>query len=101
MCVRKYDIQVPYGVVESDGHIVKEIVEKPLKSFFVNAGVYVVDHSVTKNVDGSHKDMPDLIKELLDIGKETNIFPMHEYWIDIGQLENLEQAKADILENKN
>lgn len=101
MCVRKYDIQVPYGVVESDGHIVKEIVEKPLKSFFVNAGVYVVDHSVTKNVDGSHKDMPDLIKELLDIGKETNIFPMHEYWLDIGQLENLEQAKADILENKN
>ena len=40
MCVRKYEIQVPYGVVEIINNKIKKINEKPLHKFFVNAGIY-------------------------------------------------------------
>ena len=42
MCVREYDLQVPYGVVKAEGQYITSIVEKPVKKFFVNAGIYVL-----------------------------------------------------------
>ena len=37
LCSREYDLQVPYGVIESEEHLLKSIIEKPVHKFFVNA----------------------------------------------------------------
>ena len=39
--------------------------------------------------------MPDLIKQNIKLNKNVNIFPLHEYWLDIGQIDNYEKAKLE------
>jgi len=46
MAVRKYDLNVPFGVVEGDGAYVRALVEKPLLNFLVNAGIYLLEPQV-------------------------------------------------------
>ena len=36
--------------------------------------------------------MPDLAKKLMDNNKKVVACPIHEYWIDIGRPETLEEA---------
>lgn len=100
MCVRSYDLQVPYGVVESEDGRIKSIVEKPVHNFFVNAGIYVLNPCVVKMIDGhSYLDMPNLLEQRIDEGDQVNMFPVHEYWLDIGQMEEYERAQYDIVDD--
>ncbi len=93
MSVCKYDFQVPYGVVEHDGHIIKDIVEKPIQNFFINAGIYVLNRCLLNCIDGnSYIDMPHFLKEQINKGEKISTFPLHEYWLDIGRMEEYEQA---------
>ena len=96
---KKYDIQVPYGVIETEGSQVKSIIEKPIHSFFINAGIYVINPQIIKTLNAVNSiDMPDWIKQLIGEKININIFPIHEYWLDIGERSQYEKAK---LENKN
>ncbi|ALE52169.1 alcohol dehydrogenase [Candidatus Thioglobus autotrophicus] len=97
MCVREYDFQVPYGVVETNGKYVISIEEKPIHRFFVNAGIYVLNPSMLDMVDGkSYLDMPQLLEQKRRDSGKINMFPVHEYWLDIGQIEQFDQAQRDV-----
>jgi dTDP-glucose pyrophosphorylase len=97
MCVREYDFQVPYGVIETEGYTIKNIVEKPIHSFFVNAGIYVLSPKIIHKVDGMHYlDMPQFIDKQLYLGEKINMFPIHEYWLDIGRMEDYQNAQSDV-----
>ena len=97
MAVRKYDMQVPYGVVQLQDHKVSSITEKPTQSCFVNAGIYLLEASVKGAVTkGEHLHMTDLINRSIENGMNVVSFPVREYWIDIGKYEDYEQAKSDI-----
>jgi len=96
MCVREYDFQVPYGVVQSKNHLITSIEEKPKHSFFVNAGIYVLNPSMFQDIDGkSYIDMPNLIQNKIDNSGQVNMFPVHEYWLDIGHINQFEKAQED------
>jgi len=96
VAVRKYDLKVPYGVIESDGAFVQGLAEKPSYSFFVNAGIYLLEPSVYRYVPhGQHFDMTDLIQQLLEEGRPVASFPIVEYWLDIGQPADYDQAQED------
>jgi dTDP-glucose pyrophosphorylase len=96
MCVRKYDFQVPYGVIKIKDHQIKKIEEKPVHQFYVNAGIYVLNHSLIQKIDGStYLDMTDFLGDELDIGG-VGAFPIHEYWLDIGQIDEYNKANSDI-----
>ncbi len=93
VCVCKYGIDVPYGVVEQDGFKIKSIIEKPTHNFFINAGIYVLNSSVRENIDGSsYLDMPQLLQQQIENGENVNMFPIHEYWLDIGREEEYVRA---------
>lgn len=95
--VRKYDLNVPYGVVESDGAFVHGLVEKPLLSFLVNAGIYLLEPSVYRYIpNGQHYNMTDLIERLLKEGYPVVSFPILEYWLDIGSPVDYQRAQDDI-----
>lgn len=95
--VRQYEVRIPYGVVESDGPLVRQIHEKPLHRFLVNAGIYLLEPSVYTYIPaGERFDMPDLITALLEKQRPVVSFPIVEYWLDIGQHADYEQAEADI-----
>ena len=97
VAVRKYDLRVPYGVIDNDGPFVRKLVEKPSLSLFVNAGIYLLEPSVYHYVPkGQHFDMTDLIQRLLQEKRPVASFPIVEYWLDIGQPADYDQAQEDI-----
>ncbi|MCE0558563.1 nucleotidyltransferase family protein [Motilimonas sp. E26] len=97
MCVREYDYQIPYGVINGEGSKIKSMVEKPIQRFFVNAGIYVVSPKVVQSVPENHKiDMPTLLEQHMRDNDNILMFPIHEYWLDIGRMDDFNRAQADI-----
>lgn len=96
MCVREYEYQVPYGVIETENHRLLSIVEKPVHKSFVNAGIYVLNPEVLQDVP-QHEfyDMPNLFKDIMDQQREVAAFPLREYWLDIGRMDDYEKANTD------
>lgn len=96
MCVREYEFTVPFGVVKLNGSRIGEIDEKPIQSFFVNAGVYVLEPEVLKLIPKNKLlNMTDLLKRIIDDNQKTAVFPIHEYWLDVGQISDYQKAMAD------
>ena len=94
--VRRYVIDVPFGVVECDGFRVTELREKPSLAFFINAGIYLLEPRAWDSIpEGVHFDMTDLIKVLLDEGRTVASFPIIEYWLDIGRPEDYQRAQDE------
>jgi dTDP-glucose pyrophosphorylase len=99
MCVRDYQFQVPYGVVKLEKDRLTGIDEKPVQRFFVNAGIYVLDPKALELIPNNEFfDMPTLFKKIFDQDGETTAFPIREYWMDIGQLNDYEQANIEFKE---
>lgn len=100
MCVREYDFQVPYGVVKIDRHNITAIEEKPVQRMFVNAGIYVLEPETLDNIPPNiYFDMPTLFERMISSGYETVAFPIREYWLDIGHMEDFERANAENLDS--
>lgn len=97
LCVREYDFQVPFGVVEIQDHKLKAIVEKPTHRSFINAGIYVLDPKVISRVPkGRFYNMPELLDKIRRSKRQSvGCFPIREYWVDIGQREDLDRAMND------
>lgn len=96
MCVRDYDFQVPFGVIDVENHKIKKIDEKPVFRFFVNAGIYVLAPDVIDIIPkGEHFDMTDLFDRLVEAGHKAAAFPIHEYWHDVGHAGDLDKAIID------
>jgi len=96
MAVREYEYQVPFGVVNQDGGIITSIAEKPKQRFYVNAGIYILDPQVLSMIpDEQFYDMPTLFEDLIQNNKTPISFPVHEYWLDIGQINELKQARDE------
>ena len=99
MCVREYDFQVPYGVVKIDHHRITGIDEKPVHRFFVNAGIYVLEPDALDVLPpNTHFDMPALFEKLIERRQETAVFPIREYWLDIGQLADYDRANGEFMQ---
>ncbi len=97
VAVRQYDIHVPYGVINTEGALVRGISEKPVVSQLINAGIYLLNPSVRRLIPNDQAyDIPDLINRLLDEKRTVVCFPIREYWLDIGKADQYDQAKADI-----
>jgi dTDP-glucose pyrophosphorylase len=96
MCVREFEYQVPFGVVDSEGYKIKSMVEKPIQKFHVNAGIYVVSPQMVKSVKRNEQiDMPSLFERHLD--KNMLVYPFNDYWLDIGRIDDYKRAQIDIL----
>ena len=60
----------------------------------------MLNPSILNMIDGkSCLDMPHLLIENINGNKQVNMFPLHEYWLDIGQMKQYEQAQVEIREN--
>jgi len=101
MAVRQYDLQMPYGIVESNGSDVKCIREKPVVHCLVNAGIYLLEPSVLGHIpSGVRLDMTELIERLIRAGSRVINFPVVEYWLDIGRHIDYERAQEDTKNGK-
>jgi dTDP-glucose pyrophosphorylase/CBS domain-containing protein len=99
--VRKYDMQVPFGVVKCEDVRITSLQEKPSFSFFINAGTYLLEPSACDYIpDGRPFDMTDLMQKLLEAGRPVIGFPIIEYWLDIGKQEDYQKAREDVISGR-
>ena len=96
VAVREHEVRLPHGVVETDGTTITGISEKPTLRHFMNAGIYLLNPEMCRFVPSGHRyDMTDLISRLTAEGRRVVGFPVREYWLDIGQVEDYEKALSD------
>ena len=99
MCIREYNFQVPYGVVRIDRQRLVGIDEKPLQKFFVSAGIYVLNPEIIAELPkDTPLNMPGLFESLIERNYRTSVFPIREYWLDIGQIDDFKRANGEYAE---
>lgn len=99
MCVREYDYEVPYGVVKMNDNKIIEIAEKPVQKFFVSAGIYMLSPEILDLIPKNEfYDMPALFEKLIKLSKNVISFPIREYWLDIGRMEEYQRANEEYKE---
>ncbi len=80
--------QIPYGIFETEkGGGIHKMVEKPEYNFQVNAGIYVMEANVLKDIPiGEVCQMNDLINKLLEQKRKVGAYPVTENcWSDMGE----------------
>lgn len=98
MCVREYTHDVPFGVIDIDGYYVQSMIEKPTHRNFVNAGIYVLNPEIVISAPmGEKVDLPTVLQECMDNGSKVSSFPIHEYWLDVGRIDDFELAQRDVI----
>lgn len=95
--VRKYCLEVPYGVVDLDSTRVERLREKPTLDFYVNAGLYAVNPEAISLLpaDWEQFGMTDVIDAAIASKRRVGGFPIREFWLDIGQFADYERANDD------
>ena len=86
---------IPYGTCKltKKGQLQK-IIEKPKFDFFVNVGMYVLNHNLIKLIPKNKSyDMTDFIQLLKVKKKQVGIFPIDDTaWVDVGQWSEYHKA---------
>jgi len=101
MCVREFEYQIPYGVIEINGTNLLSINEKPIHKSFVNAGIYVLSPETFNYIpNDTFFDMPTLFERIIKEDQFTAAFPIREYWLDIGKMDDFKRANEEYLEMK-
>jgi dTDP-glucose pyrophosphorylase len=95
VAVSRYSHQVPFGVVHvRDGGLV-DIVEKPVSSWPVNAGVYAVQPELLDRVPhGELFPITALLDGCLQRGERVGVWQLPGDWLDIGRPAELAQARG-------
>lgn len=96
LAVARYDVEIPYGVIRygKEG-VFESIDEKPRVTNFIAAGVYYLSRKYIELVPpGASMDMPELLNRGREMGLMTGLFPIHEYWTDVGRPDELEAAQV-------
>jgi NDP-sugar pyrophosphorylase family protein len=97
IALHRREIPIDFGVVGINGeHRITEYTEKPTLSHLVSMGVYAFEPAVLDYIEPeAYLDFPDLIKSLIAEGEEVVGYVYDGYWLDIGRVDDYEQAKAD------
>ena len=96
--ITTYACEIPFGVVRHDERgAFAGIDEKPTKRFPVLAGIYILSPSAVAITPRDRRiDMPDLLMMGMEMGLRIGTFPIHEYWIDVGQPHDFATAETAI-----
>ncbi|MEP7286793.1 MAG: sugar phosphate nucleotidyltransferase [Chloroflexota bacterium] len=93
---KNYQHQVPYGVIEDSVDRVTQLREKPTYSTRINAGIYLINPPALDLLPSQGRfDATQLIQAAMDANRPVYSYLIEEYWLDIGRLEDYEQANLD------
>lgn len=98
ICAYK-NINIPYGVVDMGiNGVIENMREKPLISFLINTGIYIVEPSVVDSmVDGAAIGFPDVVERERQKGHKVAVYPVSENdWMDMGQIPELEKMRIKL-----
>lgn len=89
-----YEVEIPYGVLRHDDNgLFIGVDEKPTCQYLVAGGIYLLSPRIVGLVLPDRPiDMPEVLETARSAGFRLGIFPVHEYWRDIGQPDDLKSA---------
>jgi NDP-sugar pyrophosphorylase family protein len=98
IALRDHVVKVPFGVVETvaDGSTTRitALKEKPILSYAINAGIYVLDPQVLSRIPNDRAyPITELFNDCLNRGESLGGYHLDEVWNDLGLPEEYLQAK--------
>ncbi|MES2616815.1 MAG: nucleotidyltransferase family protein [Bacteroidota bacterium] len=94
-----YNVEIPYGVMETDQHHIKSVKEKPTYTYYSNAGIYLIKKDLLSIIPDNEKlDATTFIENAIASGKKVVSFPLLSYWLDIGKHEDYQKAQVDVIQ---
>tara|TARA_B100000902_G_C27232685_1_gene875733 strand:+ start:297 stop:1340 length:1044 start_codon:yes stop_codon:yes gene_type:complete len=87
VCAKEIFNTSPFGQILFKGSKIKKIIEKAKERSFVNAGIYLIKKKMIEKMHIKKIDMTSFIAKKISEGKNINIYPIYEYWVDIGRKE--------------
>ena len=92
-----YKVQIPYGVVESNGNQITALKEKPIYTYYSNAGIYIFKKEMINFIpENTHFNATDLLEKGIANNKTILHYPINNYWLDIGKHIDFEKAQKDV-----
>ena len=95
MCVSEYNINSQFGELKINKGKILSINEKPKHKFFINTGIYLLDSNCLKLVPKKFYDMTTFFKKIINNNFKVNSFPLGEYWLDIGRLNDFKKLNEE------
>lgn len=97
IAVARHETRIQFGVIRQDANgLLGDIEEKPVLTHLVAAGLYMVGPELRRFVTrGQRIDMPELMKLGRAAGLKIGLFPLHEYWKDVGRPADLAAADRE------
>ena len=91
LTVAKYKHQVPFGVVDfNKNYNFNSLNEKPLLEHYILSGIYCLNKNICNLINKEKVDMTSIISKAKKLDKKIGIFPIYEYWKDIGSPDDFE-----------
>lgn len=101
IALKKFEVPVPYGHIESNENaVIEKFTEKPTFSFMANAGIYVFEPKIfpyiTPNavVNLETEIFPTLLKN----GEKLNGYYEEAYWADVGTISDFERVDKELMQ---
>lgn len=89
-----------FGSIETKNNYITKVIEKPDLKFEILAGIYILKPDIFNYIPGNkYFGIDDLVKKLIKLEIPITRYLLKDYWIDIGQVEDYEQARK--IYNKN
>lgn len=93
-----YQVDLAFGMLDIDAnYAVKDIKEKPTYTHHINTGIYLIRREMLDLIPTDRPfDAVDLISEAMKRDFKVVAFPLLDYWLDIGRMEDYRKAQKDI-----
>lgn len=92
-----YEVNIPYGILQTEDDRITGLKEKPTYTYYSNAGIYIIDVSCFSPISkGAFYNATDLIQRLINEGQPVLNFPILDYWLDIGKPSDFEKAQQEV-----
>ncbi len=95
--VKEIERQLPFGLLEMEGGLVRRIIEKPISRYPISGGVYLLQGDVLPLVPAdTYFTIPDLVERLVAEGRQVGSYLIDEFWIGVEHQKELEEARHQI-----
>jgi dTDP-glucose pyrophosphorylase len=96
---RPYKTQIPYGIINHADGVIKDIEEKPVLEYTINAGIYILSPKAIKMIpDKEFFHMTHLMEKLIKKDLRVGNFHIEDYWLDIGKINDYYRANIEFEE---
>lgn len=92
-----YNVNIPYAILDTNHEHVLGLTEKPTFTYHSNAGIYLIKKEHIKRIQqNKFLNATDLIDDMIADKLKVTYYPVLDYWLDIGKMDDYNKAQRDI-----